>query len=222
MTYRLVVNPGQFNIDEDFWKLNPQLRYMSPFRELYDADEMPGKVHSSKTMWCVWLLCDPSYDNKVFRMLAQDQDEIVKLYYPKFERKHDMVVKIMDKYDELLLTPVARAFKDEEQSMTDRARFLRETLYSLDTPVLDEDGEVVRDSRGNPIMVKGTATQLDAMRKNSLTIAKNYAEIRSLFEKEQEAVRIHGGRSLTPREQGRMLQDIKEDYERDISGESDD
>lgn len=204
--YKLVkINTGLFNIEENFWKLNPQLKYMPPFRSLYQLDN--GEEHSSKTAWCIWLLQDPSYENKVYRQPPETQNETLHYYYPKFDIDSEIVQEIMAHYDELALSSIARSFKKEDLSMAQRSEFLGTTAYTLDYPMTDEEtGAVVTDAKGNPIIVKGTAVQLDTIRKNSTIIYKQYKEIANMFEEEQTGARVHGGRQLSPRERGGLQQ----------------
>jgi hypothetical protein len=54
MGYKFI-NVGTFNINHNFWELNPQIIYINPFRKLYERDKSKDKLISSKEMWCVWL-----------------------------------------------------------------------------------------------------------------------------------------------------------------------
>jgi len=54
-------------------------------------------------------------------------------------------------------------------------------------------------------VIKGTAKDLDAMRKNTLTIYKQYEEVKKMFEEEQGELRVHGGRKESIFEKGELL-----------------
>jgi len=70
MAYKFI-NVGTFNINQNFWELNPQLIYIKPFALLYERDDSKNHSVSSKEMWCIWLHEDPSYENKVYRQKGE-------------------------------------------------------------------------------------------------------------------------------------------------------
>jgi hypothetical protein len=51
-----------FNIDLNFWKINPQLIIV--FDDLYEKDKSKDKITSSKIMWAIAMLYDPSDKNQ--------------------------------------------------------------------------------------------------------------------------------------------------------------
>lgn len=209
--YRLV-KVGTFNIEEDFWKLNPQLALVHPFRKLYQDDKSPGKRDSGKTMWGIWLWADPSYENKVYRMPEKEKLEAIRFYYAAFNPEDPVVQDCLEQYDTYCLTPAARAFKEEEASLVKRAEFIKQSPYTFDDIAKDSKGAIVYVA-GKPLTLKGTAKDLDAMRANTLKIYTQYAQVRKLFEEEQGEVRIKGGRKESLRERGGLLEaDYTNDY----------
>jgi len=198
--YRLV-KTGTFNINEDFWKLNPQLMLINPFRKLYLRD----KELSAKQMWAIWLYADPSYENKVYRMAEADKLDAIRHYWPDFDPDDGLVKECIEQYDTHCLTPAARAFKEEEASLVKRAEFIKSSPYTFDDIAKDSKGAIVYVA-GKPLTLKGTAKDLDAMRANTLKIYEQYAKVRKLFEEEQGEVRIRGGRKESLRERGGLLE----------------
>ena len=108
-------------------------------------------------------------------------------------------------YNDIALSSIARTFKEEESSMAGRAAFLSNTGYTLDYPARDDNGRLITDGKGLPVIIKGTAVQLDTIRKNSAAIYRQYDEIRSMFEEEQSGTRIHGGRGMSARERNKAI-----------------
>lgn len=202
--YRFI-KVGTFNIEEDFWKLNPQIRLINPFRKLYLRDEKA----SSYIMWCIWLYCDPSYENKVYRMPEKEKLDSIKFYYPDFDPTDELIKECIEQYDTYCITPAARAFKEEEASLVKRAEFIRDSPYTFDDVERDSKGAVIFVS-GKPMARKGTATDLDRMRANTLKIYEQYAKVRKLFEEEQGEVRIKGGRKENLREKGGLLENVQD------------
>lgn len=214
MAYHLVnVDTGNFDIEEDFWQWNPQLKFYPVFSSLYNRDKSKGKVHSSKVMWCVWMLNDPRQTNTVYRQLPEHQRQIIEAYYAKFYKiSDDEREELSEAFRNYCLSPAKRAFIDAEQTLEKRARFLRETDYTLDGPMYDNDGMLVTDARGNPIIAKGNAKDLDTLHKNTLAIVEQYDKAKSFFEDDEEnSSRIHGGRDETLREKGGLVREIDEE-----------
>lgn len=184
------VNPGQFNIKENFWTLNPQHQYISPFRELYLADSGQKKEWSSRLMWCVWLWCDPNYENKIFRQTLDRKLQSIRYYEPSFDPDQEVIKECIDAYPTCCLTKAARAFVNEEDTLEDRVAFLRMTKYDLTN-----------------------ASDLDKIRANTPKIYEMYRKVREMFELEEGKAKVYGGREETIREKGDLLLDVKEEYE---------
>lgn len=202
MSYKLV-NIGTFNINHNFWELNPQLIYMQPFRKLYERDKTKDKSLSSKEMWCIWLHEDPNYENKIYRQDSDVKLESIKYYYPDFDTKDEVIAECIKQYDTKLVTAAARAFKLEEQTLIQRAELCNTTPYRFD--------EVVGyDKTGRAQIIPGTVKDLEMMKKNTLSIYKQYEEVKRMFEEEQGDLRVHGGRKETLREKGQLIIDIED------------
>lgn len=202
--YKLIkVKPSStgFDIRVNFWQDNYQLRYIEPFKQLYDRDTSENKVVSSSEMWAVWLLQDPSYDNKIFRLSEQDKRSAVKSYCPNFDFEDEVINKCLISYSELCLSNAAKAFLQEEKSLQERSELIdkiqREQGYTL-----DEFVSLGNNRWGNK---KGTASQLEAIRKNTAGIYKQYIQIRAAFEEEQNNVRLYGGGKETLMEKGGLV-----------------
>lgn len=202
--YRFI-NVGPEGIEGNFWEYNPQLKYLEPFKTLHDEDTSKKKVESSKTMWCIWMLEDPNYENKVFQQLDQDKDEVVKNYHPKFDRDEKNTQAVIAIYDNTCLSAVGRSYKGEVRSMVERGVVLTTTAYTFDT--YDIDPITKRQKT-----VKGTSADLDRMRLMTSKIMEGYEKIEKAFREEQVGARVAGGRNETMREKGRLRQ-IKEVYE---------
>lgn len=77
-----------WEIEGNFWNLNPQFLVPEVFRKLYDEDKSKDKAQSSKILWALALYSD--FDSK-YRQLHQDQrKELISRDYlkdPKFKWK---------------------------------------------------------------------------------------------------------------------------------------
>lgn len=204
------VNSSNGDYSLNFWILNPQLTLINPFRKLYERDTTKDKSVSSLEMWCVYMYADPSYDNKIFRLPPDKKLEAISYLYDKFDRDEDLMSECIEQYDIHCLTSAAKAFKEEEISLLKRADFIKGAPYTFDEIATTKNGEYMYTKQGTPIVIKGTAKDLDAMRKNTLTIYKQYEEVKKMFEEEQGELRVHGGRKESIFEKGELLE-IKDD-----------
>ena len=200
MAYRFI-NTGTFNINQNFWELNPHLIYLDPFRKLYTQDDSKDKTVSSKQMWCIWLHEDPSYENKIYRQTGEVKLSSILYYYPEFDINNPLIQECINTYNSRCLTAAARAFKLEEVKLLDRAKLRSNTPYRFD--------EVVGyDKMGRAQILPGTVKDLEMMDKNTLNVYKQYEEVKRMFEEEQGELRVHGGRRETLREKGNLTLDI--------------
>lgn len=185
------------HIDKDnFFELNPQHKYIEPF----------NKVKDQKLMWAVWLWTDPDPENKMYRLSHDIKLDSVKRYYPKFDLEDSFILELIDAYNLHYLSPAARAFKEEEESLIHRSNMIRRV-----------QDELSRISMDNPMVLAEKETQallsrIDKMRADTLKVYKQYDEVKKLFEIEVKNPKVFGGRKETLREKGDLVI-VKEDYE---------
>lgn len=204
--YKFVNPVYPYDIDKvNFWEINPQLKYVDPFKKLYERDVSPKNTVSSKEMICLWMECNPDYENKVYRLPPDQKRSTILYYYPDFNYQDEVIKECLAVYDSLILTTAARAFKIEEMSLIKRAKFLEEAEYTFPTPVLDNNGKQVFMA-GRPVFNPGTAKDIDMMRKGTAIIVKEYEKARKVFEEEQKAERrIFGGGRETALDKGYLM-----------------
>lgn len=215
MAYFQLVNidPGAFDIEDDFWEMNPQLKYYPVFKDLYDEDSSAKKKHSSKVMWCLWMLKDPHPKNKVFHQSTEDQKEVINAFYKKFPWKR--LEELEAVYSRYCLSRPKRDFIEMMETLTKRKEFLKSAEYHFDRPFFDGvTGEVLRDGRGNVVMQKGTAKDLDVIHKNTLEISNRYEKAEKIFvQSVGRSSNIYGNREKTLRESGGLLLNVKDEYD---------
>jgi len=185
--------------DFNFWQLNPQLALMKPFSALYNRDTTKGKEISSKEISVVFFMCEVDDEvNKFARIPKQDRLAMLKeTFYADIDIEDPLIVQCMDEYPMLAMSAIERALKEEIDSMVQRARFIEETQrtnYTLD--------DLVPIGNNRWINKKGTATQLDAMRKNTPAIYKNYEKLEEQFLEFKKSSRVKGGRKESLAERG--------------------
>lgn len=145
-----------FDLEVNFWKLNPQLVIV--FNRLYESDNSKNKEKTSKIMWAIAMLYDPSESNQFRNMEFDKKKEMISSLYIKDKSFNwDNYFVEIQLYKEVALTPLEREILILEESLTSRREFLR-TPYTSKTAVL-----------------------LDDMHKKSVEIQKQHIELRRLI-----------------------------------------
>lgn len=180
----------------NFWDDNMQLSIMKPFNKLYDRDKTDNKSRSTKEMVVIFFMNEPDPElNKFYRIPFSERLIMLKdTYYDKFDEEDEAIKECMEQYPHLCMTAIKRALKEEIDTMVDRSITLRNSPYTLDYYLLDDDGEYVLNNSGAPIKMTGTAAQLDTLRSKTTKLMDDYAKIEERFIKEKSESRIKGGR----------------------------
>jgi hypothetical protein len=170
------------NPNTDFWELNPQVQYISPFNKLKDKFK-----DSSQHMWAIFFMCDPDEDvNKFYRYDLENRKENINNFYSKIKWEDVLFNQCLEAYPFECMNAIHRALKDEKDSLMQRARLIKDTNYTLDFTDISD---------GKAVQMKGTARQLDAMRKDTSKIYEALEEAITKFVKQKdEEVRVLGGR----------------------------
>lgn len=191
---------NSFNTDEVFWTVNPQFKNIQPFKSLHNSDKSRNKANSSKVMWYIAQLCDPSPKN-LFRNLSYDERlEVVSKDFMEdgdyFDKNKDKLEPMISTYNKLIITPAMKALQELNEKLLERAQFIRDTEYTVDSYEMDD--------RGKPILIRGTATQLDSMMKNTKSIYDMYHLILKSLAEEDEDAQTKGGRQLSLSDTGEI------------------
>jgi len=204
----MIVNVTKYSDPEDnWWILNPQMKYMAPFCELYKRDQ--GGAKSSKDMWCIFFLADPDEElNKFYRMSLELRLEmLISEYHAEFDLDDVLITECIQAYPDAALTAVGRAYKLEKDSFIARGMLLSSTPYTFDEVARDKQGAIIYVA-GKPMIIKGNAKDLDYMRGNTGKIMQQYKNIDKMFYDEKKALRIFGGRNESIVEKGDLLEEI--------------
>lgn len=123
-----------FDSDANFWKLNPQLLIPEPLAKLYKEDKSKEKIDSSKIMWAICFLLDPSEDNKFRGFPEEDRKELIITDFIQDSKfKFENYQKIIDWYTENRLTKVERELLNWRNKLEERSKFIADTSYSIET-----------------------------------------------------------------------------------------
>lgn len=183
-----------FNTDENFWIMNPQFKNVQPFKGLHNSDKSRLKGTSSKMMWFVAQISDNSkentfrniqYDERIY-LLAKDYMEDEDYY----DKNKDTLDKLIETYKFIHTTAAQEALDQWNEKMRERARFIKLTPYSMDSYDMDP-------RTGKPVLVKGTAKDLDSMMKNTKGIYDQYHIILKSLSEEENSTQVKGGQQLS-------------------------
>lgn len=172
----------QWNPQENYWILNPMMLTIKEFKALHTRDKKKKKEDSSKIMWAIAMVVDPSDENPWRSTPLKDKLELIAEDYMQdkgFPWDDDDIQLLINTYKERCLTVAEKALVELEEKLADRARFIAGTSYSMDT-YNEESGKVE----------KGTADQLDKMMVNTVKIYEQLEKIKGMLDK--EAVESHG------------------------------
>lgn len=164
-----------FDIQNNFWELNPQLAVMYPYSLLY------GKKNGSEMMWCIFFMSDPDPTVNKFAHFGSEEtfNKLVESGYANVKFKEDAdFVKCLDSYPFDIMTAAELTLKTEIESLKSRNRILdslqKRALMSIDT---EPDKE--------------TIMMLNTLQKDASKIYENYENAKAKFleEKKQGKVR---------------------------------
>jgi len=183
-----------FNTNENFWEMNPQFRVIQPFKGLHNSDKSRGKGKSSKIMWFVAQVADDSKENIFKNVLYEERIQLLSLDFMEeadfFDNNKELLEALIDQYENFHTTPALRALREMNEKLMERAKFIKNTEYTMDSYDMD-------DRTGKPILVKGTAKDLDAMMKNTKGIYDQYHQILKSLAEEEEDQQVKGGQNLS-------------------------
>lgn len=192
------VSPN-WNTDLNYWELHPGMKNFPNFRTLYDKDKSKTKIDSSKTMWAIALMVDPHEKNPWKNVNPLDKKILISidfLHDEKFNWESEEIINLIEEYKDKCLTVAEKALIELEEKLSERAKFIKETNYTLD---YYEETE-----RGSTKLVKGTAAQLDKMVTETKKIYDHLQLIRKQMEAENISGSIKGGAIESASEKGEL------------------
>lgn len=167
-----------WNIDENYWLLHPQMKSIKEFRDFYNKDKSKSKKDSSTIMWAIAMLVDPNEMNPWRNINYGDKEKLIASDYVQDKGfKWSDYQLIIDEYEFRCLTIAEKELVRLEKKLIERAKFIESTPYSVDYLEEDED-------TGKMKLVKGTAKQLDDLLLNTEKIYKSIESIKERIVKD--------------------------------------
>lgn len=200
MAYKFISVGEKFDIEENFWERNGQIRFIEPFKKLYDRDTTENKKASSKEMFCIYLYCDPSYTNKIGKLPEVEKKSAILSYYEEFDFEDPVIQQCITEYDTKCLSEAAQKFKRTLNSIELYQRLVDKKIdegLTLDT--------LVQVGPNRWVNSKGTANQIVDLKKKVTQVWFEYEKISKLFEEEQGNIVLYGGGKPTVMEEGGLV-----------------
>ena len=192
-----------FDINHNFWEVNKQFKYLTPYSDLYNQDETPDKDYSSKQMWCIAMMQDVSTKNQYRSMPFDQKLDACKVYFPMFEL--DDVQKQYVDYPKVVMTDRQRSFQKASESLhelEDTIQLLTNRLHSLAKD--DPDNFIDKD-------VQGLFAKVGAMKKGMKKVYEEHTDIERLLMEEEGDSTLFGGGVENSFDRGEMPH-IEDEY----------
>lgn len=166
----------ELDVNMNFWEANPQIKYISPFAELYNEDKSKGKNKSSQTMWAIALYSDP-VKSKLYRIPPKERKQEIEKNFIKGE--FDWETDLLKAYEENLMTAAKRNYKRWGDKLTERDAYIAETEYNEDTYKM-----------------------LDDMMAKTAAMWRQFEELKAILEEEEAVQKTRGNVKESAREEG--------------------
>jgi len=188
-----------WNTDLNYWELHPGMKNFPSFKILYDKDKSKSKIESSKVMWAIALMVDPHEKNPWKNVNPLDKKMLISIDYlqnEKFNWDTEEIVNLIEEYKDKCLTVAEKALIELQAKLAERAKFIKETNYTLDWYEETEKGGVK--------LMRGTAPQLDKMMTETKKIYDHLDLIKKQIETENISGSIKGGAIESASEKGEL------------------
>jgi hypothetical protein len=153
------------NFENSFWKEYPGIEYHSVFNKMYKKDKSRNKANSSKIMWAIYLLVNPSSN------LYNDpnKEETIKNTFLKNKSfKWSDYEQEVYAYKDIALSVAEKALQNWNELMTMRDKSLKD-MYKK---ALEESDA-------------GSLVNLDKMIANTAKLFQDYSKIKKDYEEEK-------------------------------------
>ena len=185
----------EFQTDENFWAVYPDMTAAGPFGAIYKKDKTRGKDHSSRLAWSVLLIWDRK--SIYYGLPEEGVDNKVELVFTDFfgdgkwpGKNKAKVDELRDFYRKVTETVAMRTLRGIEEKLMERDKFLKDTPYDL-----GEKGE-----RG---YLWGTVDTIDKMMANTTKVYDLYEKAKKAVSDEM-AQTVMGDRKQSLSDQGKI------------------
>jgi tRNA splicing endonuclease len=129
-----------FDTDKNFWIEHPDMKVISPFKQIFEDDKSKKKEDSSKMMWFIVLCYDR--DSKLFKQSISEKHRIIgedfmgdAKYYQKWKIVLDAAIQV---YTDLQYTPMQKLMASWDKKLHERAKWLDGLSFEDDDERVDK------------------------------------------------------------------------------------
>lgn len=129
-----------FDTDANFWSLHPDMKVISPFKQIYEDDRSKKKEDSSKMMWFIVLCYDR--ESKLFKQSIEERHRIIgedycgdSKYYSKWKIVLDAAIAV---YTNIQYTPMQKLMASWDKKLVERAKWLDSLSFEEDDERVDK------------------------------------------------------------------------------------
>jgi len=163
-----------FDNSVKFWKANPLLTKIEPFKDLYKKDRSFDKHESSTMLWFIAICYDQSSDNTLRNIPTEERLILMgnDLYEDEefYNRNKLKLEPYIEAYLALCETPAMKALRLWNNKMLERAKFINDTKYTLEN-----------------------AKELDVIMVNTPKLFNDYQRILKDLSEEEDIDSVRGG-----------------------------
>jgi len=129
MNDTFVLIPDNFDPEEDFDQINPQIKYITPFQELHNNKDL----NYSRTMWSIVFLTESDPEqNKLYRLQLPERLKAIQNYYPEFNPDLEIIKTCIESYVYTCIPALRRSLTDTKNFLIRRSDYLNSVEYSID------------------------------------------------------------------------------------------
>lgn len=191
-----------FSLDspDDFWIMNPQLRYYPPYSELYDRDKSENHSYSSRAMWVINFMQNPDEkENLFFRQSEQQRKEMLSATLAKdLNWQDDLFKKCYSSFPIDCMTSLKRNLSDLMKSLQKNIELIGNTALTLDKTEVKTDP---KNGKDYALQIKGTAKQVTDIQKNIKALMQAIDGLMKKYVAEKSTLKAEGGAKISKGEQ---------------------
>lgn len=188
--------------ENNIYDLNPHLKYLPIYKDIFERDKSKDKTKSSNEMWAIFIL--ESFDEETNKYLAYPIDLRLQVIKEKEVNIEDELwKKAKERYSIDLMSKAEKSLKAIYEQLDARKEFLDANPYTVQWYDIDEQGKPMK--AGNTLVPKYLKpAEKDKMVLETEDLYNALKRSQDLFVKDKNNRRVVGGRNESLSEQGKL------------------